>query len=123
MNSATKSSDWSPDRFIKWAADVGPSTLEVIKRILSSRVIVEQTFNTALSILSLTKSHSKERIEEASREALSKVNSPRYKHIKAILSQTKEKENTVSRTADTNTVKAKGCLLGKDYFKNTGVKK
>ena len=115
--------DWSPDRFLKWAADVGPSTLEVIKRILSSRVIVEQTFNTALSILSLTKSHSKERIEEASREALSKVNSPRYKHIKAILSQTKEKENTVSRTADTNTVKAKGCLLGKDYFKNTGVKK
>ncbi len=113
--------EWGPDRFLDWATEVGPSTLEVIKRILSSRVIVEQTFTTALSILSLTKSHSKERIEEASREALTKVYSPRYKHIKAILAQKKEKERAVTCSTDTNTVKAKGCLLGKDYFKNTGV--
>ncbi len=107
--------DWDAERFINWAQGVGPSTLEVIKRILSSRAIIEQTFTAALGVLGLAKSYSKERIEDASREALTKVNSPRYKHLKAILSQEKDKEGKATAN---NTTTARGCLLGKEYFNN-----
>ncbi len=106
--------EYDAERFRRWASGIGPSTLEVINRILSSRAIVEQTFIPALGVLGLGKSYSKERIEEASREALTKVNSPRYKHLKAILAQQKEKGN---ESID-NRPKAKGCLLGKEYFNN-----
>ncbi len=112
--------EWNEGRFLNWAIEVGPATVEVIKRILSSRSIVEQTYIPATSVMSLTRSYDKERIENASREALTKVSSPRYKHLKAILSAAEVKGNTVKTT---KAEKAQGCLLGKEFFNNEEIKK
>ena len=59
----------------------------------------------------MTKRYTKEAVEKASGKALSKTNLPRYRHINAILSSTKEDEEVKnSQTA------AKGILKGAEYF-------
>jgi len=59
---------------------------EVIKRVFKSVKIKEQGYRSALSILQLTKKHSKESVESACEFALRKVYSPRYKQLNTILS-------------------------------------
>ena len=103
--------EWDSERIMRWAKSIGPSTATVIERILGSRAIVEQSFNSALAVLRMTKRYTKEAVEKASGEALSKTNFPRYRHIKAILSSTKEDEEVKnSQTA------VKGILKGAQYF-------
>lgn len=78
-------SEWTCDRIRRWALQFGPSTAEVINRILQSRPIPEQTFNSALCILRLDKRYDRSRIEKACELALGMTQSPRYSNINAIL--------------------------------------
>lgn len=78
--------EWDDVRLIQWAESIGPSMHEVIKRVFDSVKIKEQGYRSALSILQLTKRHSKESVESACELALTKVYSPRYKQLKTILS-------------------------------------
>ena len=97
------------------ARSIGPSTATVIERILGSRAIVEQSFNSALAVLRMTRRYTKEAIEKASGEALSKTNSPRYRHIKAILASSEE-----AAEVKDNAAAAKGILKGAEYFASLG---
>ena len=47
--------DWTPARFVGWAATIGPNTQQAIEAILASRQIVEQTFRSCLGVMSLAK--------------------------------------------------------------------
>lgn len=58
-------SAWSPERFTKWAKNIGPATEAVIGDILASKVIVEQAFVTCSNILGLAKKGSSEYLERA----------------------------------------------------------
>ena len=107
--------EWDPDRIMRWARSIGPSTATVIERILGSRAIVEQSFNSALAVLRMTRRYTKEAIEKASGEALSKTNSPRYRHIKAILASSEE-----AAEVNDNAAAAKGILKGAEYFASLG---
>ena len=69
-----------------WANSIGNCTSEVVERIFGSVKIKEQGYNSCLSVLRLSKTHSKERLEVACEMALAKIRSPRYRHVKAILS-------------------------------------
>ena len=68
--------EWDTDRIMRWARSIGSSTAVVIEKILSSRAIVEQSFNSALAVLRMTRRYTKEAIEKASGEALFKTDSP-----------------------------------------------
>ena len=107
--------EWDSERIMRWARSIGPSTATVIERILGSRAIVEQSFNSALAVLRMTKRYSKEAIEKASGEALSRTNSPRYRHIKAILASSREGSEVKNSPAE-----AKGILKGAEYFASLG---
>ena len=62
--------EWSPSRLLKWAEKVGPSTAELVERILSERPHPEQGYRACLGILRLAKHYGDERLEKASRRAL-----------------------------------------------------
>ena len=62
-------SQWSPKRFLKWAAEIGEQTAELISRVLDSRKHPEQAYRSSLGILNLAKKYSPERLESASKRA------------------------------------------------------
>jgi transposase len=81
---------WDDERIKKWAYSIGPNTGEVIDRIFASVRIKEQGYNSALSVLRLSKTYSAERLEASCELALEKIRSPRYKNLKTILSSNQD---------------------------------
>lgn len=63
-------SEWNGTYFIRKAMTVGPSTVEVIRRILTSRKLEVQTYRMCQGVLSFTKKYSKQALEETCRQAL-----------------------------------------------------
>jgi len=47
--------DWNPDKFIKWASDIGSPTEEYIRKILLSKAHPEQAYKSCIGILSFGK--------------------------------------------------------------------
>jgi len=58
-------SEWSPDRFLRWARKIGGQTTELISRALDARKHPEQAYRTCLGILGLAKRYTPERLEAA----------------------------------------------------------
>ena len=86
------------------------------KRILGSRQVYEQAFIPALDVLHMTEKYGKEKVEMASGIALTKVESPRYHHLKSILVQKK------ADVTEGNAKNALGILKGDEYFEKYGDK-
>lgn len=63
-------SEWNGTYFTRKAMTVGPSTVEVIKRILASRRLEVQTYRMCQGVLGFTKRYSKQALEETCRQAL-----------------------------------------------------
>ena len=76
--------DWTPERIVEWAAKTGPSTAELVRRIMASRSHPQQGYRSCLGILRLGDSHGKDRLEAASRRALA-INALTYKSLASIL--------------------------------------
>ena len=75
---------WTPQRFMRWAAKIGPATAQLIERILKSRKHPQQGFRSCLGILRLAKSYDDQRLEAACKRALS-IGSTSYKSVASIL--------------------------------------
>jgi len=75
---------WNPQRFINWAAKIGPHTAQLIELILNSRKHPQQGFRSCLGILRLAKSYDDQRMEAACRRALT-IGSTSYKSVASIL--------------------------------------
>ena len=79
-------SGWNSDRFLSWAAKIGPNTHKLIKNILGSREYPVQTYRACMGVMRLSKSYTAELMEKASREALEK-NVCSYKYFSMMLKQ------------------------------------
>lgn len=77
-------SEWSPERFAKWAGNISPETKELITKILDSRKHPEQAYKSCMGILQLEKKHGREELAKACKKALA-VNCLQYKFIKNTL--------------------------------------
>ena len=106
--------EWDADRIRRWASGFGPATSTVVERILSSRMIVEQTFMPAIAVLRLGDRYGKERVEKASEAALARFGSPRYPHLRSMLAAGQEDGSGTRRQAP------RARLKGEDYFKKFG---
>jgi transposase len=62
--------EWTPSRIVSWGKKIGPQTAALIEKIISSRVHPEHAYRSCLGILRLEKHYPKERLEKASRRAL-----------------------------------------------------
>ena len=62
--------EWSPERFCRWGADIGPDTEGLIIAILSRRPHPEQGFRTCMGVLRLYKALARDRAESVSAYAV-----------------------------------------------------
>ncbi len=79
-----KYSDWSPERFLRWANEIGPHTSQLIAAVLDARRHPQQAYRSCLGILGLAKRYSNDRLEAACRRALP-AGIRSYKGIRNIL--------------------------------------
>jgi transposase len=76
--------EWSPSRFIRWAAQIGPQTQNLVTLILENRPHPEQGYRSCLGFLRLGKVYSPERLEAACARAL-EMKAHSYKNVESIL--------------------------------------
>lgn len=76
--------DWTPQRFIDWAASIDPSVEELICRILEQKQHPEQAYKSCMGVLSFQKKVGKERLANACKRAL-EYNISNYRIIQKIL--------------------------------------
>ena len=75
---------WTPERFTRWAENIGPNTGALITTVLGSRRHPQQAFRSCLGILRLAKSYGDARLEAAARRALA-IGANSYRSIESIL--------------------------------------
>lgn len=78
--------DWSPERFLNWANDIGPQTREVVNHLLQEKRHTEQSYRRILALLSNAKKYGRERLNNACGRALL-INSPTRSSVESILKQ------------------------------------
>lgn len=78
--------DWSPERFIGWANEVGTPCSEVVQRLLERKRHPEQNYRSVLALMSNAKRYGRERLNNACLRAL-QINSPSRSSIESILKQ------------------------------------
>jgi transposase len=78
--------EWSPERFLSWAGDIGAETREVVQHLLQEKRHTEQSYRRILALLSNAKKYGRERLNAACGRALL-INSPTRSSVESILKQ------------------------------------
>jgi transposase len=107
-------SEWHPQRFIDWAAKIGPAAKELTIKILDSRPHPEQAFKTCMGLLSLAKKHDQADFLKACNKALS-LNCLTYKFVKNMLLN-KTFELSTEEQSDLYLIPEHTNLRGKEQF-------
>ena len=76
--------EWSPERFKRWAAKIGPNAFTLTAKLLESRPHPQQAYRSLLGILRLGKSYGDHRLEAACARAL-QIGALSYRSIESIL--------------------------------------
>lgn len=79
-------SEWSPERFLRWANDIGRETGQVVQLLLQEKRHQEQSYRRILALLSNAKKYGRERLNSACGRALL-INSPTRSSVESILKQ------------------------------------
>src|SRR3954452_3087798 len=104
--------DWTPDRFRRWAASVGPSTGALVTAVLAHRPHPEQGFRTCLGILRLFRGLEAGRAEAVSARAL-QIGALTCKSVASILAN---RSGRRSDTGEPAAVVDHANLRGPGYF-------
>jgi transposase len=78
--------DWSPQRFLSWAGDIGPETRALVSCLLQEKRHIEQSYRRVLALLSNAKKYGRERLNSACGRALL-IGSPTRSSVESILKQ------------------------------------
>jgi len=76
--------EWTPERLVRWAEQMGPATTGVVQGILASCSHQEQGFRSCLGVFSLGRKYGIDRLEAACARALA-IHSARYRSVQSIL--------------------------------------
>lgn len=110
-----KYAEWTPERLQNWAAQTGPETEAVIRKILSTRRYPEQSFRSCLGIIRLGKSYGGDRLENACRRALY-ADTCSYKSIESILKHNLDQQPLPELEPEAPLPDDHENLRGSDYF-------
>ena len=105
--------EWTPSRIIHWAGTVGPSTTQMVERIMTERPHPEQGFRACLGILRLGKRYSEARLEKACARALA-CRSHSYRAVESILKN--GLEDTPLPTVEAPALPVHENVRGSSYF-------
>jgi transposase len=97
-----KHQEWSPQRFLSWAAKIGPHTVVVVEHQLASRKHPEHGYRACLGLLNLTKKYGQDRLEAACCRA-QHIGAMNYKSIASILSKSLDKIPLENKNDDKQT--------------------
>jgi transposase len=109
-----KWAQWTPQRFIRWAAKIGPHTTRMIERILDSRPHPQQGFRSCLGILRLAKDFGNARLEAACRRALA-IGGTSYRSVESILKHNLD-QKPLPDQPDNDTSVEHGNIRGARYY-------
>ncbi len=76
--------EWSPNRFLRWAGDIGPSTQALVEHLLTDRPHPEMGYRSCLGLLALARQYGHPRLEAACARALA-IGSRTRKSVLSIL--------------------------------------
>ena len=62
--------DWSPERILRWAGEIGPEVAALVGKVLDEGEHPEQGFKVALGIINLHRKYGEERLQRACGRAL-----------------------------------------------------
>lgn len=93
-----KVAGWNSQRFLDWAAKVGPHTQAAIDHILRSRTHPQQGYRTALGVLRLAKTYGNERLEAACDRAF-RIHAVTWRSIDSILKNNLDRKPRVAAQA------------------------
>ena len=91
--------DWSPGKLLTWASSVGPSTAELVKRLLIEKAHPEQGYRACLGLMRLTRNHGHPRMEAACERALA-VGAHRYRSVASILEKGLDRQPLTPQQAE-----------------------
>lgn len=89
-----KVAGWNSQRFLDWAAKIGPHTEAAVDHILRSRAHPQQGYRAALGVLRLAKTYGHERLEAACDRAI-RIHAVTWRSLDSIL------KNNLDRTPKT----------------------
>jgi hypothetical protein len=107
---------WNAERFIRWAGDIGTNTQHVVKAIIASRKIEEQSYKTCIALLKLADAYSVARLEAACTRALSYTVTPSFRSIRTILKTGSDKAKPETATVDGERNTAFAFTRGTAYY-------
>ena len=109
--------DWSDERFLRWANNIGSETREVVHILLHLKRHSEQNYRAVLALLSNAKKYSNERLNNACGRALL-INSPTRSSIESILKQGLDKVaiETDEMTQEELALDTHENVRGEDYY-------
>jgi transposase len=110
--------DWTPERLVRWARKTGTATSQVVEQILRSRPHPQQGFRSCLGIMRLGKEYGPQRLEAASKRALS-IGGPSFKSIQAILKAGLDKRPLVETSQQTPVIRHHN-IRGAQYYTTKG---
>ncbi len=106
--------EWTPQRFINWAAKIGPEVQELVTALLNSRKRPEQAYKSCMGLLSLAKKHDTDDFIKACKKALI-LNCIQYKFVKNVL-QNKAFDMTGEEQMELFRISEHKNLRGKEHF-------
>jgi transposase len=105
--------EWTPERFRRWGASVGPHTEGLVTAILASRPHPEQGFRTCLGVLRLFRDLDKIRAEAVSAHAVA-YGAFTYKSLASIIAHKLDRASITA--SEPQAVMTHGNLRGSKYF-------
>jgi transposase len=79
-----KQHDWSPERLLNWAKDLGPNVLILTQKMLTRKAHPEQAYRACLGLLNLSRQYDNQRLDSACERAIT-IGSPTVRSVKSIL--------------------------------------
>lgn len=104
--------EWTPARMYRWAQEIGPSTHQLIEKVIKTKFHPQQGFRPAMGILRLSKTYGNDRLEAAARIALD-FGFNRVRQISDLLKNGRDRQGQqtpVVTIANTDNVR------GRDYY-------
>ena len=105
--------EWTPERFRRWGATIGPETEGLVIAILANRPHPEQGFRTCLGVLRLFKDLDRARAETVAARAIA-IGALTYKSIALIIAT--KLDRTPPAAAEPHAVLTHPNLRGSGYF-------
>jgi transposase len=115
MPTSHQKMQWSPERFERWAGQIGRATLQLVQHQFQSRRHPEQACRSCFGLLSLAKPYGNERLEAACQRALT-AGLYRLQNIQSILKNGLDQQPLSQSQPDLLQQLDHSNLRGQDYY-------